>query len=439
MNRIDTTTEPCIAGLGEKGEKSKRVLLIAYHYPPCQQSSGHLRTLGFSRYLPEFGWGPMVLTANTRAYSIIDWDQCERIPSSILVERAFALDASKHLSIRRRYPSWLAMPDRWSSWWLGAVPAALALVRRYRPQLIWATQPIPTAFLIALSLHRLTGIPWIADFRDPISEADHDGMLALRTRRWIERKTAHGCACAVFTAPGAARRYAERYPDVPPKRWSVIRNGYDETGFHHRDEVKSPAQGQPLRLVHSGLLYRSERDPRPMFAAIADLLASERISARDLRITLRGSGSEDYYRRLICEMGIGGIVRLEPVIPHEQALRELHAADGLLVFQGRQYNDHIPTKVYEYLQSGKPILALTDQAGDTAELLREAGIGTIVQMDSKNEIRDGLLDFIESIRTGKAPVASDAVVERYSRRARTRELAALFDEAIGEYGVCRSD
>src|SRR5699024_1190823 len=141
----------------------------------------------------------------------------------------FARDVRETFSIRHKYPSVFAVPDRQSSWWLGAVPTGLRLIRRYRPRVLWATQPTPTAFWIALSLHRITGVPWVADFRDPIGFGVSG--LADRMRRWIERKTVHGCARAVFTTAGAAEIYAHKYPTVPTQRWTVIPNGYDETDF----------------------------------------------------------------------------------------------------------------------------------------------------------------------------------------------------------------
>lgn len=402
-------------------------MLIAFHYPPCQESSGHLRTLSFSRHLPEFGWQPIMLTAATRAYPRVRFDQCDQIPASMPIERAFALDARKHLSIRRVYPGWLAIPDRWSSWWAGAVPTGLALIRRYRPDVIWATQPILTAFAIAHTLNRLTGIPWVADFRDPVGYDVDGSWVSTRVRRWIERKAVASCARAVFTAPGAARLYADRYPRVPAERWAVVRNGYDEAVFKHLEPV-APRAGRPLRLVHSGLLYPDNRDPRPLFRAIADLKTAGRLTAEDLQVVLRASGFEDYYRDLIGQMRIDDIVKLKPSIPYADALRELCEADGLLVFQGAGYNGQIPTKIYEYLRVKRPILALVDPAGDTARVLREAGIRPILPMDRSETIAAGLPKFINDVRAGAAAVAPDDVIASHERGMRSRQLADLFNE-----------
>jgi len=109
---------------------TNRVLMIAYHFPPLRGSSGIQRTLRFCRYLPEFGWNPVVLTAHPRAYDDVDMASVREIPAGVAVHRAFALNTARHLSIRGRYPALLALPDRWSSWFAGAVTSGLVLIRR---------------------------------------------------------------------------------------------------------------------------------------------------------------------------------------------------------------------------------------------------------------------------------------------------------------------
>jgi len=111
-----------------------RVLMIAFHYPPYGGSSGTRRTQAFSRYLPEHGWEPLVLTANTRAYERINSDEVGDM--RVRVFRAFALDTARHLAIRGRYPAMLAVPDRWRTWVPFGVRAGLRLIREYRPRVI---------------------------------------------------------------------------------------------------------------------------------------------------------------------------------------------------------------------------------------------------------------------------------------------------------------
>ena len=155
-----------------------------------------------------------------------------------------------------------------------------------------------------------------------------------------------------------------------------------------------------------------------------------KISSGTLQIILRASSSEDLYRKLVLEHRIEDIVTLEPPIAYNQALAEMLSVDGLLVFQGHDSNPAIPAKLYEYIRARRPIFALVDERGDTAALLREAKLGTLVPLDSGDRIAAGLLDFLGQVRSGVAPVASDEEIKRHGRRNKASELACLFDEII---------
>ena len=153
--------------------------MVAFHYPPFRGSSGVQRTLRFSQYLPDFDWQPLVLTADPVAYERQSDDLLGDIRDGTVFERAFARDTARHFSIKGRYPDQLAMPDRWVCWMLGAVPRGWSMIRRFRPDVIWSTYPIATAHRIGAVLHRLSGIPWVADFRDPMVE------YVERQARWV--------------------------------------------------------------------------------------------------------------------------------------------------------------------------------------------------------------------------------------------------------------
>ena len=410
----------------------RKVLMVAYHYPPWSGGSGIHRTLKFTKYLPDHGWQPIVLTAARRAYPE-NGAVASAIPEGIEVTRAFALDTSRHLSVNGFYLRWTAVPDRWISWWPGAVLAGLRLIRRHRPDLIWSTFPIATAQLIGLTLHRMSGIPWVADFRDPMTEVDPrtgqeypEDPAIRRVNGLIERPAIRSCSRAVFTTPGTLAMYAQRFPEVPESRWRVIENGYDEEDFVAAErEVRPRSSGDgPAVLVHSGVLYPVARDPTCFFAAVSDLRRSGQVSPATLKIVLRACGSEALYGPQLRSMGISDVVHLEPAISHKESLVEMLGADGLLIFQAANCNWQIPAKAYECLRARRPIFAMTDRAGDTAALLRSAGVRSIAGLDSKEEIATGLMRFLDSLRNG---VDRARFPEQYSREARTRELAALLD------------
>lgn len=416
---------------------NKRVLMIAYHYPPMRGSSGIQRTLKFSQYLPQSGWGPVMLSAHPRAYANPGDDQMADIPASVPVTRAFALDTARHLAIGGRYAGFLALPDRWASWCLGAIPAGWRLIRRHRPAVIWSTYPIASAHLIGLVLRRLTGLPWVADLRDPMTDVSYPSDP--RTRRvfqWIERKTIEHCTVAVCTTPGAIKTYETRFPAIPRDRFRLIENAYDEENFAEAERggaVAAPgAHGGPLTLVHSGIIYPSERDPVPLFQALAALKQQGAVSAASLRVVLRATSHDDYLAGLIAEHGIADLVQLAPHVPYRTALAEMLNADGLLILQATNCNHQVPAKLYEYLRARRPILALTDSDGDTAATLRQAGIDSIAPLDQKDAIIAALPRFLEQVRSGTAPLAPAAVIAAHSRRARTEQLAQLLDQVAAQ-------
>lgn len=414
--------------------KHRRVLMVAFHFPPQRGSSGVQRTLKFAQYLGGCGWQPLVLSAHPRAYALKGDDQLRDVPEEVVVRRAFSLDSSRHLSFKGRYLAATALPDRWVSWLFGAVPAGLRLVREYRPQVIWSTYPIATAHLIGFVLHRITGLPWVADLRDPMTDDAYPADRIVRSVfRWIEERTVRYAARCVFTTPGAVATYRARYPQVPPERFTLIENGYDEENFHQAEALAPPHQTPgtgPLLLVHSGIIYPSERDPVPLFAALAALLAAGRIGPDTLHVRLRAAIHDEFLQELIAEYEVGSIVSLAPHVPYREALTEMLTADGLLVLQASNCNSQIPAKIYEYLRARRPILALTDADGDTAATLRQAGIDTIGPLDSRDGIMAALMDFIGKVQTGTAPLAPIATVLANSRRSRAAELGALLDEVV---------
>jgi glycosyltransferase involved in cell wall biosynthesis len=407
--------------------------MIAFHYPPLKGSSGIQRTLKFSTYIREHGWSPIVLSAHPRSYNAVSQEQMAEIPSDVVVRRAFAVDVSRLFAKLGRYPRFLALPDRWSSWWAGGASQGLQLIKEFRPQLIWSTFPIATAHLIAWTLSRWSGLPWVADFRDSMTEEGFPSdPMVRRAYRCIERQTVENCSAAVFTTPGARVMYARRYPELPPERWRVIPNGYDEENFS-RAESAPAADSSPARrltLVHSGLLYPSERDPRPFFEALSALKRSGRIAASDLSVVLRASGHDALYAGLIANYGIADLVELAPALPYQAALEEMLSADGLLLFQAANCNHQIPAKIYEYLRAMRPIFALTDPGGDTAGLLKSLEIRSLAKLDDAADISLRLMEFLDAVRRKTCPIADRKQVMSFSRRRLSGDLAALFDGLV---------
>ena len=415
------------------------VLMVAFHFPPMRGSSGLQRSLGFARYLPGAGWQPVVLAPHPRAYPDTDTTQLSLLPEGLEVHRSFCLDAARHLAILGRYPDQAAIPDRWRFWLPFAVRQGLRVIREHRPEVIWSTYPITTSHLIGQRLALKSGLPWIADFRDPMVERNpRTGGMApgdprLREARLkVERAAVESAAALVFCTDGARQICLDRYPELDPGRCHVIPNGYEEQNFIMAEahESESASANSPARftLIHSGTIYPTpDRDPGPFLQAVAALKDKGTINADRFRVILRATGHDAVFEPLLNKLDIADIVSLEPPLPYVTALSEMLNADGLLLFQGYTSNPAIPAKLYEYLRAGRPILALTDAGGSTAALLNELKTAIQASIEDPIAIENALEQLLSDEGQDRYPYTSRSAIEKFSRESLTGQLAELLE------------
>ena len=250
---------------------NKKALLIAWHFPPIGSSSGYLRTLKFAQYLPDFGYIPFVLTADTKSYDILDTNMLKLLPKNLKITRAFALNIKKHLSIKGKYPNFLAIPDQQSSWIPGAVYQALKIIKTEKINIIYSTYPVASAHIIGWVLHKWTKIPWIADFRDPMwldEDFKYINATQVRARKYIENITAKNASILICNTNSIKQMLSNRYPFLKENNLLTILNGYDEDDFKNVD-FKNKKNGVK-RIIHAGLLERVNRDPYPFFEGVKD-------------------------------------------------------------------------------------------------------------------------------------------------------------------------
>lgn len=407
----------------------KRALLVAFQFPPQAGTSGIQRALRFAQYLPEYRWSPMVLTAHPRAYEQTNYADVPVLPDTVSVHRAFALDAARHLSIAGRYPGFLARPDRWISWWLGAVPLGLWLIKKHRPSVIWSTYPLATSHVVAHTLAKLSGVPWVADFRDPMA---HDGYphdpVLWRHFESIEQKVFRLAHSACFTTAGMLRLYQERY-GWADERMSLIENGFDETDFR-LSATRMPLDAvddQRRMLLHSGIVYPEWRSPRKLFQALRRLLDQGHPFAQQALLRFRAPVHGDFVTALAVAEGVSAHVEVMPPLDYLDALREMLHAGGLLLLQSAGCNDQVPAKTYEYLHTGRPIIALTDPHGETARVMQRHPAHLLADLESLEQTEAALSSWLLDRNDATGTDERSAMADRYSRRAQTGQLAAVFD------------
>lgn len=418
------------------------MLLIAFHFPPFAQSSGLLRTFCFARDLLALGWHSIVLTVCARVYESRRDDLIDKVPAAVTVERAAAWDVARDFVPGGRYPDWLALPDRWWSWLPGAALLALRRWRAWQPDVIWSTYPIATAHLIGLLLARVSGRPWVADFRDPMVEQDErtgewiprDPRLR-RLRLWIERACMRRAARLVFCTEGARQICLNRHGPAHADKCVVIANGFDDEIFSEVEanltQTTRATQAGPITLVHSGVIYASaDRDPTAFLEAIGRLRQSGQESAATLRIVLRASGNDQLFASIAERYACRDMIELLPALPYQQAIAEMFLANGLLIFQGYPSNPAIPAKLYEYIRVGRPIFAMAHADGETARLVATAALGRVVDLEDAEAIALGLASYLRDLRAGTLPGPTPATIAHFARGGRAVELAGLLDGIV---------
>lgn len=411
-------------------KKNKNILYVAYHFPPILGSSGVHRTLAFTRYLQEQGWQTRVLTSSLTAYDHWEEEQLKFIPEKVKVIRAFARNTAKHFSFKGKYISWMALPDNWQSWIIGGLISGLKQIYLQRPDIIVSTYPIASAHIIAYLLHKVTGIPWIADFRDPMAQADYPSEIRKkRVFEWIEKKTVKHCKHVILTAPGAIKFYKKKFPQVEPDFWQLIPNGFDQTFFDSVEVAPATEKSSKITLLHSGVIYPWERDPSALFLAIAELKQKGLLLEDNFQLLLRATGHDQLYQEKLAALQITDVVKLKPPIPYKSALKEMLEVDGLLLLQADNCDYQIPAKAYEYIRAQKPILALTSESGDTGQLLKSMGLACITPLDDKEKIKLALVDYLNKLENNDFSHLSETEMFRYSRQFH----AIAFEKLLTKY------
>jgi glycosyltransferase involved in cell wall biosynthesis len=436
---------------------NRRLLLLCYFYPPLAGGGVH-RVLGFTRWLPEHGWDCTVVCAGPEDYWVSDETLVGRIPSGTEVIRVSggsalsawlrlkrgrdratgpALSAASAGAGGRRsgrvfgglrsLSDWLLLPDSYAGWARRARSVAAARLARGDVSAVLSTSPPDSVHLAGLSLARRFGLPWIADFRDP--------WIGLHFRRpptsWhaarqrdLERRVLTG-ADLVLAASRTHADDLERDAEARPRRVVHLPNGYEP------DPGGPPPPRDPdhFTLVFTGTLSLMP-DAEVLFEALHELLARRPEARRRIRVRLAGPFDTDYEDRAVA-LGLKGIVEFVGPLAHGGARALQRSAELLLLWKPRGYRTMVPGKTYEYLDAGRPILALLEEDDEAARLVRRAGGICLPVGDRKGlaaEIERRYLAWKEGadmeIRT---PPGRPEWLEEHTRSSLSKRLATLLD------------
>ena len=445
-----------------------RTLLAVSHFFPPIGGTAVMRMLKFVKYLPESGWRCCVLSSAQSAYLASDDALVGEIPEGTRVERVRGRDVmpvfrtvGKAAGLARRVvprsapataaapdlgdaprkdapprPGFGPLPDRFIGWYPAAVRAGLRLIREERPEAILSTSSPYTSHLVAMSLSRRTGIPWIADFRDPWFFAEPGGRLTPRQRIEfrLERKVVSRARRVINVSEPWADIQRRRHGAVTdPAKFVVIMNGYDQDDVA---PVSSRPSGGRLRLCYFGTL-RDHRSPREFLIALHKVLGQRPEMRADLSVEFVGGMFDPPgvppNSAIVERLGLGDVVRVRAYVPHGDLKREMETVSGLLLIIGNYLHSEgtYSGKIFEYLATGIPVFAVVPD-GVARDLIVEAGAGEPAPYGDPRGIAAALDLFLRRLREGPPyRPAPKELLETFSRRALTRRLAALLNEVAG--------
>ena len=397
----------------------KKLLVIANPYPPMA-SAGTTRVVRFLRHLPDEGWEPSVLTATATGPAAV--------PPDVRVARAAVPWPKQLLGGGRRSTKvnrWVAVPDPYFAWVGPAIMKGREIFKRERFDVIFSSSPRASVHLVAAVLSEHADVPWLADYRDPWS------TYQFRQYPTRAHKAAHARLEAWALGRAAAVTAVNRpiVDDLVARHpWLADRAHVLPNGFDRAEQPADVSLGEGFWIVHTGRLYGREQQVAAFLEALAALPA-------DVKALFVGV-DESRVRPDADRLGLGDRVRVEPLVPLPVALGYQRAADALLLVNGRR-PESMSSKVFEYLQAGRPIFAISPAGSAARGLFAETGAGTCVLPD--DPMAEPLAAFVAAVREGRAPVADPAAIGRYELGHLTAELAAILDDLAAHPWVADPD
>jgi len=393
--------------------------------------------------MPEFGWQPVIYTPENPERLAVDDsllvdipEQAEVVKRRIVEPYALARNIfggsgekgagvnpvnKQEKSLKQKIALWVRgnffVPDPRVWWVRPSVRFLRNYLKRHPVDVIVSTGPPQSIHLIGLELHKITGIPWVADFRDPWTELFYFKHLGLspkmeRKHRQMEQEVLDRASAVVAVTPMVQADF-QKATDTPVH---LISNGFDEDDFGVVDGKKRT--DTKFRIVHTGL-FASDGNPLALWDAIAGLPFKNRIDIR-----LAGKVDAEIVEA-IKDAGLEPNLSLLGYISHDDSVQELKNADMLILplRQEPEYKKVLPGKIFEYLASLKPVLGIGQEDGAAAQLLSESNAGIMLDWPRG----EAMADFICKVRNGEFKALGTGI-EKYSRRNLTKKMIDLFEQ-----------
>ncbi|MDD5038720.1 MAG: glycosyltransferase [Dehalococcoidales bacterium] len=403
----------------------KKVLCIDYFFPPLM--GGWWIGTGVIKFLPKLGWQPTVLAAAETVSYGKDYSLLKLIPNDIEVHRVAHREPSREWSYAlQKLKLNFQFPDGYKNWDSPALHEARMILQKEKADLIYSASEPYTSHFIAMKLKKEFNIPWVAEFGDPWAGNDflnrhYDNTLMPPLRQLQKLKIRKGendilqaADRVIVIHPYHKQQLAKQYSSIIDKI-EVVTDGYDESDFK---EIKlHRIYPDKLTIVFLGSFYAEFRESiMSFFKAVSEVYEQS-------EIVFIGRGAIG-----LQDISMPNLTRILHLVK-EKALTFASGADFLFLVMPPS-SKWTPSKTYEYLRLGKPILALVPEDGDPAKIIRDAGAGFILSYDVE-KMKEQLKTIFGQWRQGKFKAFHPKAeyITQFERRNLTKRLAAVFDKA----------
>ncbi|MCS3532686.1 glycosyltransferase involved in cell wall biosynthesis [Chryseobacterium sp. JUb7] len=426
--------------------EQKKILIITYYWPPAG-GPGVQRWLKFAKYLPEFGWKPVIYTPENPSYPLLDESLMKDIPENVeivktkiwepyqLAEKlnksnkkfkAGQFDVGKNQSWKSKLSIWVRgnffIPDARVFWVKPSVKFLEHYLRENKIEVVVTSGPPHSLHLIGLNLKKkFTHLKWIADFRDPWTEISYYKHLKLtkssdKKHRQLENDVFKNADITLATSYTDAENFRKNGANA-----MCITNGFDETDANSQT---LPESKDKFTLSYIGVLEQL-RNPENLWKALDELVKNNPSFAENFILKFVGriddkilsSFENSNLRSHILNLGY---------LSHDKAIEEMGNSSLLLItnFPNESSKGIIPGKIFEYLATGKQIISFGPNDADVSKILDETKAGKHFGYDGSETIKDFILEKFELWKNGNL-FENSQNIEQFSRKNLTRQLVDI--------------
>jgi hypothetical protein len=418
-------------------------LVITYYWPPSG-GPGVQRVLKFCKYLPEFGWEPIVLTVKDGDFPIADDSHTHEIQNVKVLKQSFfephgmykklsgmgkddaittTVLTDEARGITNTLAKWIRLncfvPDARVGWLFAGKKELKSTIGNESPDLIFSTGPPHTVHLLAKKWSKILEVPFVADLRDPWTEfvsyqENPRFSLSRIFDRYLERKALTAAEKITVVSPTMKKMFSA---NLPEEKIEIITNGFDPADFLNAGENEETE----FIWTYNGNLDKN-RVPNAFLKAVKEFFERK---VGNIKCRFVGRQCPELINE-IQTLGIEELCSFEGYVSHQQAVEFLHSSYGtLLVIDNVSNNEcFIPGKVFEYIGTKKPVIGIGPENGDSTKVMAESGAGKMFDYQDSAGILNYLIDHYENFQNGIKPVVES---EKYERKNLTSDLSKIFN------------